>query len=162
MLPLAIDKNTWSDASNVITTFLTQYVRYIITVFTQGLFCYYIYAETFLSSNTNTTLSNGNTTAVAIISLDYMLVYYSDDDDGNHNGIFLRCLCIWLLLLFVVCNFCYMWSMYRWIRCVPEWHPGHQEINDYCCCYSGRTLMPMQRYYKNYGVTIQKPAVVGN
>jgi len=159
MLPLAIDKNTWSDASNVITIFLTQYVTYIVTVFTQGLFCYYIYAETFLPSVTSTPSSNGNNTAAAITSFDYTSVCYSNDDDSNHNGMFLRCLCIWLLLLFVVRDFRDTWSMYRWIRCVPEWHPGHQEITDYCCRYSGRTSMPMQRYHDDYGVTVQKPAV---
>ena len=72
MLPLAIDKNTWSDPLNVITIFLAPYTTYIVTVFTQGLFCYYIYAELFLQSNINTTFSSGNTTAVAIIPFDYM------------------------------------------------------------------------------------------
>jgi len=147
MLPLAVDKTMWCDTSNIFTIFVAQIVTFLFTVLTQGLFLYYIYYETFYGQDDTST------------SFEYTSVCYVNSGSTNEKRALLRWACIWILMLFAVRDFRDTWSIYRWIQCVPDWHPGHQKITDYCCRYSGRTSMPMQRYQDEYGVTVQKPAV---
>lgn len=138
-LPLAIDKTMWWDTSNFFTIFLAPFLSYLLLLGIQVLLLFYIYKET-----SNVELPEGVPLCEAT---------------AENTDWLLRIICMVLATAYIFADMRQTLGMYRWVQCVPEWHPGHQEITDYCCRYSGRTSLPMQRYHDDYGVTVKKPAV---
>eukprot|EP00547_Thalassionema_nitzschioides_P007141 CAMPEP_0194218330 /NCGR_PEP_ID=MMETSP0156-20130528/23550_1 /TAXON_ID=33649 /ORGANISM="Thalassionema nitzschioides, Strain L26-B" /LENGTH=325 /DNA_ID=CAMNT_0038947643 /DNA_START=124 /DNA_END=1101 /DNA_ORIENTATION=- len=137
-LPLAIDKTMWWDTSNFFTIFLAPLLSYFLLLGIEGILIFYVYKET-----TSVEIPEDSTLCEANADTDWLL----------------RIVCLFLATAYIFADLRQTLGMYRWVQCVPEWHPGHQEITDYCCRYSGRTSLPMQRYHDDYGVTVKKPAV---
>lgn len=139
-LPLAIDKTMWFDCSNFFTIFLAPLLSFILLLGIQVILIFYIYKET----------------AELELPEDELLCDVTSQTGADW---LLRIVCLVLATATIFADLRQTLTMYRWVQCVPEWHPGHQEITDYCCRYSGRTSLPMQRYHDDYGVTVKKPAV---